>query len=158
MRRAARRGPRCGAPRGAALGAVAALPISSRTERHKYGTRVDDREPVARTTRSIFTAKDAAEADEKLKSAATHWRSVHPMLANWTERHLPEGFTAFGLPETAHRVRLRTTMGLSASTKRSNGAPAWPACTLIQRAACASSARYFVNRKRTGQAGKSIAP
>ena len=58
----------------------------------KYVTRLDDREPVARTIRSIFTATDAVEANEKLKSAVKHWQSVHPMLARWAEQNLPEGF------------------------------------------------------------------
>ena len=82
----------------------------------KYVTRLDDREPVARTIRSIFTATDAVEANEKLKSAVKHWQSVHPMLARWAEQNLPEGFCVFGLPEP-HRVRMRTTNGLERLNK-----------------------------------------
>ena len=82
----------------------------------KYVTRLDDREPVARTIRAIFTATDAAEANEKLKSAVKHWQSVHPMLARWAEENLPEGFAVLGLPEP-HRVRMRTTNGLERLNK-----------------------------------------
>lgn len=82
----------------------------------KYVSRLDDREPVARTIRAIFTATDAVEANEKLKSAVKHWQSVHPMLARWAEQNLPEGFTVFGLPEP-HRVRMRTTNGLERLNK-----------------------------------------
>ena len=82
----------------------------------KYVTRLDDREPVARTIRSIFTATDATEANEKLKRAVKHWQSVHPMLAKWAEQNLSEGFTVFGLPEL-HRVRMRTTNGLERLNK-----------------------------------------
>ena len=69
----------------------------------KYVTRPDDREPVARTIRAIFTATDAAVANEKLKHVVKHWQSVHPMLALWAEENLSEGLTVFGLPEP-HRV------------------------------------------------------
>ena len=82
----------------------------------KYVTRLDDREPVARTIRAIFTAGDVHEANEKLTSAVKHWQSVHPMLARWAEQNLPEGFTVFGLPEP-HRVRMRTTNGLERLNK-----------------------------------------
>ena len=77
----------------------------------KYVTRLDDREPVARTIRAIFTAGDVHEANDKLKAAVKHWQSVHPMLAKWAEQNLAEGFAVFGLPEP-HRVRMRTTNGL----------------------------------------------
>ena len=82
----------------------------------KYVTRLDDREPVARTIRAIFTAGDVHEANEKLKLAVKHWQSVHPMLARWAEDNLSEGFTVFGLPEP-HRVRMRTTNGLERLNK-----------------------------------------
>jgi putative transposase len=82
----------------------------------KYVTRLDDREPVARTIRAIFTAGDVFDANEKLKSAVKHWQSVHPMLARWAEENLPEGFAVFGLPEP-HRMRMRTTNGLERLNK-----------------------------------------
>jgi putative transposase len=82
----------------------------------KYVTRLDDREPVARTIRAIFTAGSLNEANEKLKAAVKHWQTVHPMLAEWAEVNLPEGFAVFGLPEP-HRVRMRTTNGLERLNK-----------------------------------------
>ena len=90
--------------------------VSPATKRQQVRHRLDDREPVARTIRSIFTATDATEANEKLKRAVKHWQSVHPMLAKWAEQNLPEGFTVFGLPEL-HRVRMRTTNGLERLNK-----------------------------------------
>ena len=100
----------------------------------KYVSRLDDREPVARTIRAIFTATDAVEANEKLKSAVKHWQSVHPTLARWAEQSLAEGFTVFGLPEP-HRVRMRTTNGLERHTleiKRRTRV----ACLLPNRESC----------------------
>lgn len=82
----------------------------------KYVTRLDDRAPVARAIRAIFTASDAAEALEKLKSAVANWRHTQPLLAQWAEANLQEGFTVFGLPEP-HRVRMRTTNGLERLNK-----------------------------------------
>ena len=76
-----------------------------------YVTRLDKREPVARTIRAIFTATDILEVNDKLKAAVKKWQAVHPMLAKWAEHNLAEGFTGFGLPEP-HRLRMRTTKGL----------------------------------------------
>ena len=81
-----------------------------------YVTRSDEREPVARTIRAVFTAGDVNEANEKLKIAVRHWQSVHPMLATWAEENLSEGFAVFGLPEP-HRARMRTTNGLERLNK-----------------------------------------
>lgn len=82
----------------------------------KYVTRLDDRAPVARTIRAIFTAGDVHEANEKLKLAVKQWHGVHPMLARWAEENLADGFAVFGLPES-HRVRMRTTNGLERLNK-----------------------------------------
>jgi putative transposase len=82
----------------------------------KYVSRLDDRAPVARAIRAIFTAGDVNEAREKLARAVSGWRTAHPMLAKWAEENLTEGFAVFGLPE-AHRVRMRTTNGLERLNK-----------------------------------------
>lgn len=82
----------------------------------KYVSRLDDRAPVARAIRAIFTEGDINEAREKLARAVSGWRTTHPMLAKWAEESLAEGFAVFGLPE-AHRVRMRTTNGLERLNK-----------------------------------------
>ena len=73
--------------------------------------RLDLREPVGRTIRSIFNAPDRAEAERLLKQAVATWRSDLPSLADWAETNLADGFAVFNFPP-AHRVRLRTTNGL----------------------------------------------
>ena len=73
--------------------------------------RLDQRDAVGRTIRSIFNAPDRAEAERLLKQAVDAWRADMPKLADWAETHLAGGFTVFNFPP-AHRVRLRTTNGL----------------------------------------------
>ncbi len=82
----------------------------------KCVSRLDDRAPVARSIRAIFTAGDINEAREKLAPAVSSWRTSHPMLAKWAEDNLNEGFAVFGIPE-AHWVRMRTTNGLERLNK-----------------------------------------
>ena len=79
---------------------------SVRRRGERYG--LHDRQSVARTIRAIFTATDVREANEKLKSAITHWQRVHRMLA---KENLSEGFPVIGLPEL-HRMRMRSNYGL----------------------------------------------
>lgn len=76
-----------------------------------YVTRLDQREPIARRIRAIFTAPERAEAERLLNEAIAQWRADAPKLADWAEANLPEGFAVFDYPQ-AHRVRLRTTNGL----------------------------------------------
>lgn len=73
-----------------------------------YVPRLDQREPIARRIRAIFTAPERAEAERLLNEAIAQWREDAPTLADWAEANLPEGFAVFDLPP-AHRVRLRTT-------------------------------------------------
>ena len=73
--------------------------------------RLDQRDTVGRTIRSIFNAPDRAEAERLLQQAIAAWRSDLPSLADWAETNLADGFAVFNFPP-AHRVRLRTTNGL----------------------------------------------
>ena len=82
----------------------------------KYVPRLDQREAVARTIRSIFTAPECDEAMRLLARALDLWREGNPKLAEWAEKSLPEGFAVFALTE-AHRVRMRTTNGLERLNK-----------------------------------------
>ena len=82
----------------------------------KYVPRLDLREGIARTIRSIFNAQNRDEATRLLNTAITSWQTDHPKLAAWAETSLPEGFASFGLPEP-HRVRMRTTNGLERLNK-----------------------------------------
>ena len=81
-----------------------------------YVSRLDQRAPVARQIRGIFTAPHAHEAQRLLNTALKDWQVSHPQLAAWAEMNLPEGFAVFGLPD-AHRVRMRTTNGLERPNK-----------------------------------------
>lgn len=76
-----------------------------------YGTRLDQRKPVALRIRAIFNAPDKAEAERLWRQALDAWKTEAPKLAQWTEDNLPEGFTVFDLPH-GQRARLRTTNGL----------------------------------------------
>ena len=76
-----------------------------------YVSKLDQRTPLARQIRGIFSASDAHEAQRLLNMALKEWQVSHPQLAAWAEINLPEGFAVFNLPE-GHRVRMRTTIGL----------------------------------------------
>ena len=82
----------------------------------KYVPRLDLRESVARSIRSIFNAPNRDEAERLLSQALSLWRADNPRLASWAEANLAEGFAVFGLP-ASHRVRMRTTNGLERLNK-----------------------------------------
>ena len=82
----------------------------------KYVPRLDQREGVARTIRSIFNAPNRDEAARLLNTAIASWQTDNSKFAAWAEINLPEGFASFGLPEP-HRVRMRTTNGLERLNK-----------------------------------------
>ncbi len=63
---------------------------------------------VAAEIRVIFNAEDRAHAEEKLAAFVGKYEKRAPQLADWAEKNLPEGFTAFSFSEAA-RKRLRTS-------------------------------------------------
>lgn len=63
---------------------------------------------VAADLRGVFAARDRAEADDKLRQMLAWWQTKAPRLVEWLEAHVPQGLTAFALPER-HRRRLRTS-------------------------------------------------
>jgi putative transposase len=73
-----------------------------------YVPRLELRSIVAADIRSIFHCSDLASAQARLKERVSHYEKTAPKLAAWMEQNLPEGFSAFNLPEP-HRRRLRTS-------------------------------------------------
>lgn len=73
-----------------------------------YVPKVDMRGQVAQTIREIFTAPDREEAQRLLDKAVDKYGKSASKLAAWMAENLPEGFTAFSLPNKLRR-RLRST-------------------------------------------------
>lgn len=63
-------------------------------------------EEVSGELRAVFTAPHRGEADRLLQGMVKKYAAA-PKLADWLERHVPEGLTVLDFP-AAHRVRLRT--------------------------------------------------
>ena len=63
---------------------------------------------VAQDIRDIFNAPDGDTARTRLNHYVNKYARIAPKLAQWMEENLPEGLTAFELPES-HRKRMRTT-------------------------------------------------
>jgi transposase-like protein len=73
-----------------------------------YVPRVSMRKVVARDLRDVFTAPDLEEAERLLERLVAKHKKKTPRLAEWIEKHVPEGFTVYGIP-AVHRRRLRST-------------------------------------------------
>lgn len=73
--------------------------------------RQDMKATVAADIRAVFNAQNRAEADALLRRAIQKYEAAAPRLSAWLEESLPEGLTAFALPEP-HRRLLRTTNGV----------------------------------------------
>jgi transposase-like protein len=73
-----------------------------------YVPKISMRTEVAQDLRGVFNAPDRHEADRLLSQLVRKYTKDAPDSAAWMETDIPEGLTAFELPET-HRRRLRTT-------------------------------------------------
>ncbi len=73
-----------------------------------YVPKADMRGQVAQTIREIFTAPDRDEAQRLLDKAVDRYQKSASKLAAWMAENLPEGSTAFSLPNRLRR-RLRST-------------------------------------------------
>ena len=74
------------------------------------------RSQIASDIRAIFNAPDAQAAQTLLKAAVERYAKSAPKLATWMEANLPQGLTAFVLPQ-AHQRLLRTSNGLERVNK-----------------------------------------
>lgn len=73
-----------------------------------YITKQSLKSPIAAEIKAIFNADSKDHAHERLRAFVERWQGNQPKLATWAEENLPEGFTAFDLPE-AHRRKMRTS-------------------------------------------------
>jgi putative transposase len=73
-----------------------------------YVPKTDMRGAVAQTIREIFNAPDREEAQRLLDKAVRKYEKSASKMAAWMAENLPEGFTAFSLPNKLRR-RLRST-------------------------------------------------
>ena len=73
-----------------------------------YVPRLEMRQEVAESIRSIFHSPDLPSAQARLKERVAFYSKSSPKLAAWMEQNLPQGFTVYTLP-TAHHRRMRTS-------------------------------------------------
>ena len=73
-----------------------------------YVPRLEMRQEVAESIRSIFHSPDLPSAQARLKERVAYYSKTAPKLAAWMEQNLPQGFTVYTLP-TAHHRRMRTS-------------------------------------------------
>lgn len=73
-----------------------------------YVPRAEMQVEVVADLRSVFDAPDRPEAERRLASAVTKYRTSAPKLSDWLEEDLAEGLAVFSVPR-AHRRRLRTS-------------------------------------------------
>jgi putative transposase len=81
-----------------------------------YVPRRDMLAEVADDIRTIFNAPDRANAEIYLTKAVLKYAKTASRLADWLEKNIPEGLTAFSFP-AEHRRRIRTTNGLERVNK-----------------------------------------
>ena len=74
----------------------------------QYVPHVSQRSEVAADLRAVFHAPSREEAQRLVGLAVSKYERSAPRLAEWIERHAPEGLTVFAWP-AALRRRLRTT-------------------------------------------------
>ncbi len=94
-----------------------------------YVPKKEMKSQVAANIRAIFNAPDQPAALTMLGATVARYEKSAPKLATWMETNLPQGLTAFALPQ-AHQRLLRTSNGFvhipvngSASTRRSKEEP-----------------------------------
>jgi putative transposase len=73
-----------------------------------YVPRAEMQAEVVADLRAVFDAPDRPEAERRLGSAVTKYRTSAPKLAEWLEANFAAGLAVFALPR-AHRRRLRTS-------------------------------------------------
>lgn len=73
-----------------------------------YITKRSQKREVAAVIRSVLTAPDEVTAEGLLKQAVKKYETSMPLLSNWMEKNLPEGFAHFAFPEE-HRRKIRTS-------------------------------------------------
>jgi len=76
-----------------------------------YVPRLDQREAVAQSIRTVFDCPDRHSAQLRLREIVTQYSASAPKLAAWMEENLPQGLAIFALP-AAHQRRMRTTNAL----------------------------------------------
>jgi transposase-like protein len=76
-----------------------------------YVPRLDQRLAIAEAIRTIFNSPDRNSAQLRLKEVVATYAKTAPILTNWMEENLPQGFAIFALP-VSHQRRLRTTNAL----------------------------------------------
>jgi transposase-like protein len=72
-----------------------------------YVPRKDMQVEVAQDIRNIFNAPDRPKAETYLKEAVQKYQKTASKLADWMEKNIPEGLTAFSFP-AAHWRKIRT--------------------------------------------------
>ena len=81
-----------------------------------YVPKKEMKSQVAMDIRAIFNAPDAQAAQTLLKTTVTRYEKTAPKLSTWMEANLPQGLTAFALPQ-AHQRLMRTSNGLERVNK-----------------------------------------
>jgi len=76
-----------------------------------HAPNVATRKRIGRELRDVWNATSIERATEALGQLVQSYTKAAPKLARWLENNVPEGLTAFALPE-AHRKRMRTSNGI----------------------------------------------
>jgi len=76
-----------------------------------YVPRREMQSTVADELRTVFNAPDRPTAEAYLAKLVQKYEQSATRLADWLEKNIPQGFTAFDFPAT-HRRRIRTSNGL----------------------------------------------
>jgi transposase-like protein len=76
-----------------------------------YVPRKEMLSTVADDLRTVFNAPDRPTAEAYLAKLVQKYEQSASRLADWLEKNVPQGFTAFDFPPT-HRRRIRTSNGL----------------------------------------------
>lgn len=75
-----------------------------------YVTKRSKKSQVAQSIKAIFNAENQDEAKRLLELSAQKYEAEMPQLAKWMRENLPEGFTAFYLPQTHQRLMRTSNM------------------------------------------------
>ena len=73
-----------------------------------YVPKKDMKKKVAGSIRNIFNAPNLPEAERLLTISIADYKNEAPLLSEWMDKNLREGFTVFNFPNE-HQKRLRTS-------------------------------------------------
>lgn len=73
-----------------------------------YVPKKDLKKQVAASIRSIFNAPNRQEAERLLNLSISEYKKAAPLLSEWMDKNLTEGFTIFDFPQN-HQKYLRTS-------------------------------------------------